>query len=190
MISQTAEYSLRAVLLLASRQGQPMTTSQIAAEGKIPGGYLSKVLQLLVRAGLVSSQRGVNGGFLLGLAPETLTLMDVVRTVDPSHRIRCCPLDIPEHINLCPLHRRLDAAVAAAERELCQATVADLVAEQQQPPLCQQTHRPADASTVTIKGCALSSRSPARPQRTDRARAGRRSKALSGVEHHGSGKQT
>jgi Rrf2 family transcriptional regulator, nitric oxide-sensitive transcriptional repressor len=137
MISHAAEYALRAMLLLASRGGEPLTTSQLAAQARIPGGYLAKVLQVLVRAGLVSSQRGVNGGFVLGRPAVGLTLMDIVRAVDPSHRIRCCPLGIPEHVSLCPLHRRIDAAVAAAEAELRGTTLSDLVAQQADAPPCQ-----------------------------------------------------
>jgi Rrf2 family protein len=134
MISQAAEYALRAMLLLVARDGGPLTAGQIARQAHIPGGSLAKVLAVLVRAGLVSSQRGINGGFSLGRAPEGLTLMDIVRAVDPSHRIRRCPLGIPQHVSLCPLHRRIDAAVAAAERELRGTTLAALAAQQHEPP--------------------------------------------------------
>lgn len=153
MISQGAEYALRAMLLMATRIGLPMTTSQLAVQAQIPGGYLSKILQTLVRAGLVISQRGVNGGFVLGHPPESLTLMDVVTAIDPSHRIRACPLNIPEHVKLCPLHRRIDAAVAAAERELRASTLADLVAQQEQTTPCRRD----DASPATAN---LASRGP------------------------------
>ncbi len=145
MISQAAEYALRAMLLLAVDNGLPLTASQLATRARIPSGYLSKVLQTLVRAGLVSSQRGVNGGFVLSRAPESVTLMDVVRAVDPSHRIRACPLNIPEHVTLCLLHQRIDAAVAAAEHELRGTTLADLIAQQNTPPLCHSVSLAATA---------------------------------------------
>ena len=70
MISQTAEYALRAIVYLAGQE-LPQTTQQIAATTRVPAGYLSKVLQALARGGLVHSQRGLHGGFTLaaGLVP-------------------------------------------------------------------------------------------------------------------------
>ena len=52
----------------------------------MPEGYLSKVMQGLSREGLVSSQRGVGGGFTLAIAAEKLTIYDVVQSVDPIRR--------------------------------------------------------------------------------------------------------
>jgi len=140
MISQSAEYSLRAVLCLAAQPaGAALTTQQIADRARIPAGYLAKVLQVLGRGGIVTSQRGLNGGFSLAVAPEALTLLAVVSAVEPSRRITECPIGNPDHApNLCPLHRRLDAAAASVERMLCETTVADVLAESVgQPPLCE-----------------------------------------------------
>lgn len=129
MISQTAEYALRAVVYLASRPEAAQTTQQIAAATRVPAGYLSKVMQGLSRAGLVHSQRGLHGGFTLGVPADRLTVFDVVQAVDPLRRIRSCPLGIKGHINLCPLHRRLDSAVGLVEKALRESTIAELLAE-------------------------------------------------------------
>ena len=75
MFSQTAEYALRAVACLARRPGEPMTTRQIADASRVPAGYLAKILQALARAGVVTGQRGLNGGFLLAHRPEELTML-------------------------------------------------------------------------------------------------------------------
>jgi Rrf2 family protein len=132
MISQAAEYSLRAVLCVARSPAAPLTNQQIADPTKIPAGYLAKILQALARAGLVSSQRGPNGGFLLATDPTRLTLLDIVRVTDPSHRIGKCPLGI-HGPHLCSLHRRLDDAAAAVESVLERTTLGQLVAEQKNP---------------------------------------------------------
>ena len=131
MISQSAEYSLRAILCLASQPfGTALTTQQIAERSKIPAGYLAKLLQVLGRAGIVVSQRGLNGGFSLAIAPEKLTLLDIVRAVECSRRITTCPAGNPDHdIQLCPLHRRLDAAAATVEALLKGTTIAQVMAE-------------------------------------------------------------
>ena len=133
MISQTSEYALRAVACLARRPGEPMTTQQIAIASRVPAGYLAKILQSLARAGIVSGQRGLGGGFLLARRPDQLTLLDVVRVADGSRRITACPLGIPGHgPDLCPLHRRLDDAAALAEQTLGGVTIADVLYK----PLC------------------------------------------------------
>ena len=129
MFSHTAEYALRAVACLARNPGFPMTTRDVALAVRVPAGYLAKILQSLARAGIVTSQRGVNGGFVLARRPEELSLLDVVRVADGSRRITACPLGLPEHDgHLCPLHQRLDDAVALAERTLAEATVAEVMA--------------------------------------------------------------
>lgn len=128
MISQTAEYALRAVVYLASAHGTPQTTAQISEAAQLPAGYLAKVMQQLTRAGLVASQRGLHGGFTLARDPAKLTILEVVTAVDGSRRFRECPLGIQEHgVNLCPLHRRLDEAAATVEKAFAASVVAELL---------------------------------------------------------------
>jgi Rrf2 family transcriptional regulator, nitric oxide-sensitive transcriptional repressor len=129
MISQTAEYALRAIVYLASQPGEPRTVQQIAEATRVPAGYLSKVMQGLSRAGLVHSQRGLHGGFTLNVTPDRLTVFDVVQAVDPLRRITSCPLGLKGHVNLCPLHRRLDNAMGLVEKALRESTIAELLAE-------------------------------------------------------------
>ena len=62
-LTQTAEYALRAVIWLAQNPGSPQTTSRIADATHVPASYLPKVLQPLVRAGLLNGQRGIGGGY-------------------------------------------------------------------------------------------------------------------------------
>jgi Rrf2 family protein len=130
MISQAAEYALRSLLCLAeSPPGTAMTTQQIAGRTRVPSGYLAKILQTLARAGLLSSQRGVNGGFSLAADLDRVTLLEVTRLTDASRRIATCPLGI-HGTNLCPLHRQLDGAAAAVESLLGRVTLGELLREQ------------------------------------------------------------
>ena len=74
-------------------------------------------MQSLTRAGLVKSQRGLNGGFTLAHDPEQLSILEVVNAVDPIQRYPECPLGIENHgRRLCPLHQRLDQAAAMVEK--------------------------------------------------------------------------
>src|SRR5262245_22573295 len=130
MISQSAEYCLRAVVCLAMAPGRALTTRQIARAAHVPVGYLAKILGALARAGIVASRRGTHGGHTLGRNPQELSMLDVVQIVDPSSRIRQCPLGLGARgTSLCSLHRQLDRAIAQAEQALRSVTVADLLAE-------------------------------------------------------------
>lgn len=138
MFSQTVEYALRAVVHLAQHAPAPRTTDQIAEATLVPRAYLSKVLQSLSRAELVHSQRGLGGGMALGKPAKNLTILEVVNAVEPLQRIRTCPLGLAAHgVQLCPLHSRMDAALATVEAALGGTTLAEVLAEPTRSvPLC------------------------------------------------------
>ncbi len=140
MISQTVEYALRAVVTIAQHEGQPCTAQQISQITQVPAPYLSKLMQGLVRGRIVNSQRGLHGGFVLTKAPGELTIWDVVDAVEPFQRIYECPLGIKSHGSiLCPLHRRLDAAMATVEEQFRSTTIADVLTDPgTTTPLCQE----------------------------------------------------
>jgi Rrf2 family protein len=138
MFSQTVEYALRAMTCLGARPGAPITTETIAQQTQVPAGYLAKVMRDLVVAGLVASQRGPNGGFVLARPAERITVLDIVNAVDPIERIRSCPAGNPGHEGLCSLHARLGSAMAMIEAELRGATLAQIVAEQRAGGACER----------------------------------------------------
>jgi Rrf2 family protein len=139
VLSQTVEYALRAAVFLADQGGQPRTVEQIAAVTLVPQAYLSKVLQSLARGGIVRSQRGIRGGFVLDKHSDQVTVLEVVNAVDPIQRIQTCPLGIKSHgTRLCPLHRRLDDALATVEAAFRKTTLAEILAEPSaSAPLCR-----------------------------------------------------
>lgn len=138
MISHTVEYALRAACYLAQQTPAARTTSQIADATHVPAAYLSKVLQSLNRAGIIQSQRGAGGGISLAVAPAELSILTVVNAVDPIQRIRTCPLGLEAHgVRLCPLHKRLDNALATFEAAFRDTTLAEVLAEPSaSTPLC------------------------------------------------------
>src|SRR4051812_13978926 len=141
LISQTAEYALRAMVWLADHMGDPQVTEAIAQKTKVPAGYLSKVLQALGRAGLVQAQRGLGGGWALTRPPDEVSILDVVNAVDPIRRITSCPLGLRAHgNNLCPLHSKLDDALATVEEAFRSTTLADVLRTPGKGvPLCDVT---------------------------------------------------
>jgi Rrf2 family transcriptional regulator, nitric oxide-sensitive transcriptional repressor len=129
-ISQTAEYALRAMVWLAKDPATSLGTPRIAQATHVPAGYLARVLQSLARAGLVESTPGRSGGFRLRRTPSAISVLDVVNAVDPVERIKRCPLGLKSHRgHLCPLHRRLDEAVAMVEHAYATTTLAEILAE-------------------------------------------------------------
>lgn len=139
MFSKTVEYALRAVVHLSRHVEAGQTTEQIAQATKVKQAYLAKVLQRLGRAGIVKSQRGLGGGVTLVPPPENLTILQVVNAVDPIQRITTCPLELASHgIRLCPLHARLDQALAHVEKAFGATTLAEILAEPTaSSPLCE-----------------------------------------------------
>lgn len=138
MFSQTVEYALRAVAHLASEAPAAQTTDQIAAATLVPRAYLSKVLQSLRKEGIVHSQRGSGGGMTLTRPTDQVTILEVVNAVEPIQRIRTCPLGLESHgEHLCPLHKRLDNALAMVEKAFKHTTLAEVLAEPSRSiPLC------------------------------------------------------
>ena len=139
VLSQTVEYALRAVVQLAYLAPEACTTPDLAKVTRVPASYLTKVLQSLTRAGIVRSQRGIGGGVALAVDPQRLTILEVVNAVDAIQRIRTCPLELASHgVKLCPLHRRMDAAMAQVEQAFRSTTVAEVIAEPGDVrPLCE-----------------------------------------------------
>lgn len=127
MISQTAEYALRAVVCLTTANGVPRTRQDLSDEGKIPLDYLTRVMQKLSEHDIVSIKRGPGGGYLIKASPESLTVLDVVTAVDSIPRIEHCPLGIAEHKALCPLHAKLDEAAALVEAAFEETRIIDLL---------------------------------------------------------------
>jgi len=151
MFSQSVEYALRAVVHLAARAPEPQTTDQIAKATRVPKAYLSKVLQGLSRGGIVHSQRGIGGGMTLVRTPEVVTILDVVNAVDPIRRIATCPLGLESHgTRLCPLHRRVDDALASVEEAFRKTTLAEVLAEPSaSTPLCEFPCKLPEARTAS-----------------------------------------
>ena len=131
MLSQTADYALRATLVLARRHGEgPVRVERIAAATGAPRNYLSKTLYALTKAGVVASTRGPAGGFTLAVAPDALTLARVIDCFDgPRVQSRCLlgtgPCDAARP---CAAHHRWSAITQSSRASLAATTIADLLA--------------------------------------------------------------
>lgn len=130
MLSNTADYALRATLVLARRFGAgPVRVEEIATATGAPRNYLSKTLHALVKAGIVASARGPHGGFMLAVAPAALPLARIIDCFDAPRPSGQCLLGTGpcDAAHPCAAHHQWTAILAARRAPLASTTVADLV---------------------------------------------------------------
>jgi len=82
-IGRSTGYGLLAIAHIAKNRGKNLVMSQdISRQYDIPLEYLLKILQQLVRANLLKSKRGPNGGFALAKSPNKISLVQIIEAVD------------------------------------------------------------------------------------------------------------
>ncbi len=81
------DYSLKALLMLAERYpgSQPTRVEEIADTQGVPENYLRRLLIELKRGGLVASQKGPSGGYMLAKSPARITMADVVEIIEGEY---------------------------------------------------------------------------------------------------------
>jgi Rrf2 family protein len=91
MLSNKAKYALKALLVLAEDYGHgPMLISDLAEREGIPKKFLEHILLELKKHGLLQSQKGKGGGYLLGKPPGSVTFGQVIRILDgPLAPVSC-----------------------------------------------------------------------------------------------------
>ena len=82
MPTNRTDYGIRALIYLANHRGSHAKAADIGSAMGIPTGFLQQVLQELQRARLVSSRSGPSGGYLLAHAPEDITILEIVETLE------------------------------------------------------------------------------------------------------------
>ncbi len=132
IITRATEYSIRAVLHMAARHPLPVVSKQeiCEAEGVTPA-FLTKILQPLIRGGIVRSKRGAAGGFALARPPETFTILDVMKAAEEPMTLNTCLLgeDSCERHTTCPVHDLWREARDKLEETFSRRTVADIARE-------------------------------------------------------------
>lgn len=132
IVTRATEYSIRAMLHLAERYPASVVSKQEICEAEeITPAFLTKILQPLIRSGLVRSKRGVAGGFALARDPETLTLLDVMRAVDEPLTLNVCLIEgqACEREWACSVHGLWEEARACMEGVFSRRSLAELVRE-------------------------------------------------------------
>jgi Rrf2 family protein len=136
-LSKRADYALMAMKHLAVRGDRGSSSArEIAEQYNIPIELMAKVLQRLVRRGLLRSHQGTRGGYQLGRGPAQITVADVIQAIDGPVTVTACTTEEGqcEQFSRCnvrdPLFKVRDRILAA----LAECTIAELAAEPLTPP--------------------------------------------------------
>jgi Rrf2 family protein len=108
-VSRKVDYALRAVIHLANEEGSDRACSvtEIAARERIPRQFLEKIVQQLIRGGLVRSRRGPHGGYVLARPAEQVTFRDVIEALEGRISLNVCVGDHPDCflLGMCGMNR-------------------------------------------------------------------------------------
>jgi Rrf2 family protein len=129
-------YGIRALMNMAAQgpAGRFLLLRAIVGGDDLPAQFVGKILQTLVRDGILLSAKGRGGGFALQRPPEKITLREIVESLDDSQRLNRCilgysPCDSSQH---CPQHDEWSEIRRQIDKMLDNTTLADLVRVQNQ----------------------------------------------------------
>jgi Rrf2 family protein len=127
-VSAKADYALRAAIELAAAGDGPIKGERIAQAQEIPLKFLENILGDLRHAGVVRSQRGVEGGYWLARPADAITVAEVVRAVEgPIANVRGVGPETVEYVGSAERLREVWIAVRANLRAVLEhVTIADL----------------------------------------------------------------
>jgi Rrf2 family iron-sulfur cluster assembly transcriptional regulator len=96
LFSRESEYAVQTLLHLAGHSKDSYTyIRKIAADLNIPFFYLSKILNKLVKAGILTSSRGMKGGIKFARNPTEISIYDIIITIDGEDIFNQCVLGLP-----------------------------------------------------------------------------------------------
>jgi Rrf2 family protein len=137
-ISDGVEWAIHLCgVLSAVPAGRGVPGAKLAEFHDLPPAYLAKHLQALSRAGIVTADRGVKGGYRLGRAPAKISLLDIVVAIEgPQPAFRCteirqrgpCPAAPSACRKACAIARAFQEAEAAWRQSLAGVTIAEMAA--------------------------------------------------------------
>jgi len=141
--------------MAAAAHAAPQPAPTLAAETHLPLPMVSKILKLLVRAGLLVSQRGAKGGYALARPPTSISVAELISTLEGPIAMTDCAEEAPrncEHESICKARghwQRINETVRIALQDL---TLADMTAPCDSDGLVTiRTHEVALATANTVE---------------------------------------
>ncbi len=130
VITRATEYAVRAIIYLAQQpKGGIVLKKDICRTQEVTPAFLTKIFQPLIKAGIVSSQRGVGGGFLLAKDPSEITMLDILEAEEGKLKLNHCLVDADfcQRDAYCSAHEVWHNAQHKMAEVLKQYSIADLV---------------------------------------------------------------
>jgi Rrf2 family protein len=93
MITRETDYAIRCVIFLADRMDEHSNAGTIAKTMRVPKSFLAKILQTLVQKQVLTSTRGIGGGFRLARKPSSISLMNIIEAMECDTGINTCAID-------------------------------------------------------------------------------------------------
>src|SRR5438552_16007730 len=128
-LSKRSDYGLIALKHLAQHNDESVSAREIADQYHIPAELLAKVLQRLVRKGLLVSQQGINGGYVLARDPAMISIVDVVEALEGPISITPCERgDLCQQLEMCSVKDALLKIKAKVVRVIGDTSIYELAA--------------------------------------------------------------
>jgi len=130
VITRATEYAVRTVIFLAQQPtGDIVLKKDICRTQDVTPAFLTKILQPLIKAGIVSSQRGVGGGFLLAKDPAEVTMLDILQAEEGPLKLNQCLVDttVCHRDAYCSAHEVWYKAQCEMAKVLREKSIAELV---------------------------------------------------------------
>ena len=136
-ISTKGEYGIRAMLYISMQSGRgPVTSHEIAQRQGIPEPYLRQILALLSKDRLIASNRGPQGGHMLGRPASEISLRDILVTLEgqttPIDQILALPCTIEIGTEHCVIREFFLEVKSAVERLLASMTLEQMASRQRE----------------------------------------------------------
>ena len=129
-LSRLTDYAVILLTKLSFGGGEPASAARLSEDLMLPQPTVSKLLKMLTKAELVTSQRGASGGYTLSRAPDTISIGDVIAGIEGPVALTAC-IDASEEDacgvqSFCGMRGNWAVVNAAVNEALDQVTLSDM----------------------------------------------------------------
>ena len=135
VITRATEYAVRAIIFLAQQPKDDIVLKKdICRTQEVTPAFLTKIFQPLIKAGIVNSQRGVGGGFLLAKDPSEINMLDILEAEEGKLKLNHCLIDTDfcQRDAYCAAHGVWYNAQLEMSEVLKRYSIADLVQQEKE----------------------------------------------------------
>jgi Rrf2 family protein len=132
-INRATEYSIRALIYMAMNSNvEVITKEELCKTQDVTPGFLTKIMQPLIKSGIVKSFRGAKGGFQLAVSPRNITLYEIITGIDDVLFLNDCLVHdgACERDQRCFMHTIWDEAMGGVKDTLQKYTLAEVARQQ------------------------------------------------------------